>query len=64
MAGMAGCTPSYFNREGEGDRAMSEAEQFEAAKQAPWGEGSLGYRKVLEEWKANGDLEGVIIAVA
>lgn len=64
MAGMGGCTPSYFNREGEADKEKSEAEQFEAAKQAPWGEGIVSYRNVVEEWKAKGNLEGLIIEVA
>jgi len=64
MAGMSGCTPSYFNREGEADKDKSGAEQFEAAKQAPWGEGLVSYRNVVEDWRAEGNMEGLIITVA
>lgn len=57
VATMQGCTPSYFNGEGEADK-MNEEQQKGAARAAMWGQGFLDYQKILEEWRKEGRLEG------
>ncbi|RDW72335.1 flavin-containing monooxygenase [Aspergillus mulundensis] len=61
MAGVAGCTPGYYNNDGEIDRPKDMEELMRAARLAPWGEGIAGYVNVLEEWRAGNDLEGLDI---
>jgi hypothetical protein len=52
FAALAGCTPGYFNQEGEMDRISGMEEQMKAAKDATWGEGILDYLNVLDGWRA------------
>ena len=64
FAGVAGCTPSYLNLEGEADREKSEAEQMKTAKSVPWGQGIESYLTVIGDWRAQGGLQGLDIKVA
>lgn len=62
LSTMAGCTPSYFNAEGEADR-QSPQEQAETARaKAIWGQGYLDYEEVLREWRGRGALEGLEVS--
>ncbi|KAK7061129.1 hypothetical protein VNI00_000865 [Paramarasmius palmivorus] len=63
LAAVSGCTPSYLNREGElSQLAHAPVEvQMKAARGAIWGEGFESFMKVIEEWKAKGNLEGIEI---
>lgn len=38
--------------------------QMKAARNAIWGDGFLSYLKVLEEWRAEGNLRGLHISSA
>lgn len=60
LAGVAGCTPSYFNQEG---RQIGESEQLTAARFSIWGEGIRSYVRVIEDWRKTGQLEGLEIHI-
>ena len=48
---LAECTPGYYNNEGN-VRAMS-------AKNGSYGAGPVAFVKLLESWRASGELEGL-----
>lgn len=59
FAAVAGCTPGYITSEGQ---AMASRDPEEMAKQSratPWCEGMTSYVRVLEEWRAEGGLQGL-----
>ena len=62
MAAIAGCTPGYFNSEGDLDRAPPEA-QMKMAKSGLWGSGIEDFLQHLEAWRKQGDMEGVEVRV-
>ncbi|KAI7284998.1 hypothetical protein KC345_g1996 [Hortaea werneckii] len=66
FAAMRGCTPGYYNLEGENDKiaAMPPEAQMKAARNAIWGDGFLSYLKVLEDWRAEGNLRGLHVISA
>jgi len=64
FAAMAGCTPSYLNREGEIDRVSSMEDRMKAARGSIWGEGIASYVKILEEWRDEGTLRGLEVTAA
>ncbi|KAJ9664096.1 hypothetical protein H2201_005336 [Coniosporium apollinis] len=64
FAGLAGCTPSYFNREGEFARISTQEEQMKAAKGGIWSQGLVDYAEVIEGWRRSGDLKGLEITVS
>jgi cation diffusion facilitator CzcD-associated flavoprotein CzcO len=59
FAGLAGCTPSYINREGEMDQIKGMEEQMKAARAAIWGQGVADYVSVIEGWRSEGGLKGL-----
>lgn len=61
FANLAGCTPSYFNAEGEADKPKSDEEIAKAARCAPWGEGIQSYVELIKDWRADGKLDGLIV---
>ncbi|KAK4903523.1 hypothetical protein LTR49_026849 [Elasticomyces elasticus] len=63
LAGLLGCTPSYFNKEGEIDRVIDPAEQMKMAKFGMWPYGFLRYYNILERWRAGGSLKGKEVSV-
>ena len=67
FAGLAGCTPSYFNGQGKADaarQAMTQEQQMKAARAAPWGKGILDYQRITQAWRDEGKLEGLnVVAV-
>ncbi|KAK5062925.1 hypothetical protein LTR84_005001 [Exophiala bonariae] len=62
-AGFGGCTPSYTTAEGQATREMSPEESFKAAMGLNWGSGFLDYIKTIENWRANGKLEGLDVQI-
>ncbi|KAF2662350.1 FAD/NAD(P)-binding domain-containing protein [Lophiostoma macrostomum CBS 122681] len=62
MAAIIGCTPSYFNVEGELDKAPPEM-QMQLAKSGLWGHGIEDFVRVLEAWQEEGSLQGVEIVI-
>ena len=64
LAAVAGCTPSYFNENGDATgKTMSPEEQMKAATRATWGDGMRDYIVQLEKWRKQGDMEGVEVLV-
>lgn len=59
LGATASCTPSYLNQEGQAGKFSSVEEAMKAARMSPWGEGILDYVRVIEEWRAKNDLEGL-----
>ena len=51
------CTPGYYNGEG---RATKGADLFLGDR---YGDGPLAFFKMLRDWRANGELRGLIIPV-
>jgi hypothetical protein len=62
FAPMMGCTPSYYNNEGDAFKAQTPEEQMKAARGAMWSDGLLSYLKIIGDWRAQGDLEGLDIS--
>ena len=48
------CTPGYYNNEGQTSPL--------AATYAPYGAGSMAFFKVLEDWRARGEFEGLALS--
>ena len=63
FAGMAGCTPSYFNQEGATDLVTDPAQQMKAAKNAIWPNGFRDYYDIISEWRAEGSMQGLDVSV-
>ena len=47
------CTPGYYNNEGQ--------PSARAARNAPYGAGPIAFVKVLEDWRAEGSLKGLVL---
>ena len=47
------CTPGYYNNEGKPSAL--------AARNGPYGKGSIAFIKLMEDWRASGDLEGLAL---
>lgn len=59
-AGMGGCTPGYFNQEGEVDKTgQSPKELLKLARSAVWGKGLEDFKEQLQIWRDNDVLEGL-----
>jgi cation diffusion facilitator CzcD-associated flavoprotein CzcO len=61
FASMAICTPGYTTNEGELERRKPE-DMMKGAMGAPYALGINSFEKVLEAWRADGKLEGVIVS--
>lgn len=62
LATMGGCTPSYFTQEGAIEKHTAE-QQAKGARNAIYGHGYAAYAKILRDWRAKGDLEGLEVTV-
>ncbi|KAJ7625607.1 flavin-binding monooxygenase-like family protein [Roridomyces roridus] len=60
FAGVGGCTPGYYNKEGQAS-ATGPQEQAKEAQGNIWGEGPLKFEEFLNTWRAEGRLEGIEI---
>jgi cation diffusion facilitator CzcD-associated flavoprotein CzcO len=58
MAGIIGCTPSYFNLEGAIDR-VPPGEQTKMARSGLWGHGIEDFLAYIEAWRAEGNMKGI-----
>lgn len=58
---MATCTPGYFSDEGSASRSHSTEGSSDSAKYAPWGGGARDFSRMVEAYKAKGDLKGFSI---
>lgn len=58
LASMGGCTPSYFTQEAAIEKHTPE-QQAKSARNALYGKGYAAYSKILQDWRAKGDLEGL-----
>lgn len=54
LAANSGCTPSYFNGQGEMDREVPAEVLARRARSAVWGKGALDFLDVIEDWRSNG----------
>ncbi|CZT09083.1 related to monooxigenase [Rhynchosporium agropyri] len=63
LATMGGCLPSYFNAEGASQK-MTKEQQAGAARLTLWGQGYLSYARILKEWRAKGEMEGLSVEAA
>ncbi|KAH7001756.1 flavin-binding monooxygenase-like family protein [Macrophomina phaseolina] len=62
FAPILGCTPGYFNLEGQAAKELADEESAEKKKRAAtWGEGSTDYANRLARWRSEGTLQGVEI---
>jgi cyclohexanone monooxygenase len=53
---LAGCTPGYFNHEGQEQEALELNE--------PFGGGPIAYLDILEKWRADGAMGGLELGEA
>lgn len=60
FSSVAGCTPSYINKEGEFDE-MTMEEKIKAAKGGAWPQGIVDYVHVLEAWRKENAMRGLEI---
>ncbi|KAF2170131.1 hypothetical protein M409DRAFT_51889 [Zasmidium cellare ATCC 36951] len=60
FSSVAGCTPSYINKEGEVDN-MTMEEKIKAAKGGVWAKGIVDYVHALEAWRKENTLHGLEI---
>ncbi|KAJ5628463.1 hypothetical protein N7490_010691 [Penicillium lividum] len=61
MGAVMGCTPGYFNLEGELDRVPPE-QQMVLARSGIWGWGIEHWIGVIEKWRADGDMKGIVVS--
>ncbi|KAM0547500.1 hypothetical protein ACHAPJ_010373 [Fusarium lateritium] len=62
MALVFGCTPGYFNLEGDIDRIPMES-RGKMARHSIWGSGIEDFVSTLEVWREEGSMAGVEVAV-
>ena len=61
------CTPGYLTAEtGPGNpmEGKSMEDMIKAAKRSPWSAGMPAFLDLVEKWRAEGKLEGVVASVA
>jgi cation diffusion facilitator CzcD-associated flavoprotein CzcO len=66
FSAVAICTPSYNNRDGEMLRmppAGDHVAMMKKAKAAIWQRGLVDFTRAMEDWRANGKLEGLEVGV-
>jgi len=63
---MIGCTPGYLNVEGMADmiRHLPPEEQIKAARRGIWMKGITDYVAVIEDWRKDGKLDGLVVTTA
>lgn len=56
------CTPGYYNAEGEALQTEgSPEEQRRRRRSTPYSKGLPVFRHVLDAWKADGNMEGIVL---
>lgn len=61
FAALSGCTPGYMNAEGAADKPKSGEQIAKAVKGAFWGEGIHSFVQVINQWRNEGTLEGLVL---
>lgn len=56
------CTPGYMTLEGKTDMGSSPEEQQRKARTCLYNKGLPLFREVLDEWRANGKMEGMVLS--
>lgn len=56
---LLGCTPGYFNHEGATLLPKSMEQKVLDGKRAVWAGGVLNYKRIVDEYDAKGNLEGI-----
>ncbi|KXJ91610.1 hypothetical protein Micbo1qcDRAFT_163396 [Microdochium bolleyi] len=56
------CTPGYMNKEGEQGDMSDQAAMLKAARAAPLSEGAVRFDEILQEWREQGGLEGLVVS--
>lgn len=51
------CTPGYYNLEGQIQ------DDLRTKRSSPYGQGPLAFCKLMDEWIAKGDLEGLDVTI-
>ncbi|KAL0567538.1 hypothetical protein V5O48_014461 [Marasmius crinis-equi] len=64
FAGMATCTPSYLNNEGQVGQGESQAEMMKRARGSPLAHGIVAYIRELEAWRNEGSLDGFEVSAS
>lgn len=68
VAGSAiiGCTPGYLNAEGMADmiRHLPPEDRMKAARKGIWMKGVADYVAVIEDWRKDGKLDGLVVTSA
>ncbi|MCJ1331969.1 hypothetical protein MMC10_008661 [Thelotrema lepadinum] len=62
MAAMAGCTPGYFNAEGDLDRVPPEGQML-VARSGLWGRGIEDFVEEVERWEREGGMRDIEVSV-
>jgi hypothetical protein len=60
-AAMSGCTPGLATAEGDALAVSSTEEALKKSRASGWSEGMESYMKVLEAWRAEGSLKGLVL---
>jgi cyclohexanone monooxygenase len=58
------CTPGYFNNEGETQLNEKGEEKFRSALGELYGPGFYAFEKLLQDWRDQGDLAGLVLQPA
>ena len=59
------CTPSYLNNEGEALHMLNDPlEMLKKAKASIWAGDIVKYTRLMENWRADGKLEGIEVRSA
>ena len=62
-AGVLACTPGYFTLEGDAERIPQET-LGKMARAGLYGKGYMAYKRILEDWRSTGILEGLSVTAA
>ncbi|KAI0534956.1 monooxygenase [Xylaria digitata] len=61
FTGLSVCTPSYISGEG---KVRSQEEMMKMARGSIYSQGLNAFKELLEEWRADGKMEGMIVATS
>ncbi|KAL4781644.1 hypothetical protein BJX76DRAFT_363443 [Aspergillus varians] len=61
---LSGCTPGYFNGHGDAVNITDPGEKHKRAKGVSWSEGAFSFLNYIENWRAEGSLQGLSITPA
>ena len=62
-SGILACTPGYFTLEGDAEHIPKEA-LGKMARTGLYGQGYMAYARILDQWRANGEMKGIEVVAA